>query len=77
MSLSEVLDYYVQKDEAKATSKRQTKSKYSTTIRRMKKKRNIHLKTKKVAEMYESLYYKNETTLRNHLVPRYNREETK
>ena len=81
VSLSEVLEYYVQKDETRATNKKQTPSNYSRIIRKKKRKRKrLHyyqLKSEKIAEMYEDLCNKTEMSLPNHLVPRHQREETK
>ena len=39
VSLSEVLEYYVLKDETRATNKKQTPSNYSRIIRKKKRKR--------------------------------------
>ena len=82
MSLSEVLEFYVQKDETRATNnKKQTPSNYSRIIRKKKKKRKLlyyyQLKSEKIAEMYEALCDNTEMSLPNHLVPKHQREETK
>ena len=82
MSLSEVLEFYVQKDETRATNnKKQTPSNYSRIIRKKKKKRKLlyyyQLKSEKIAEMYEALCDNTEMSLPNHLDPKHQREETK
>ena len=81
MRLSEVLEFYVQKDETRAPNKKQTPLNYLRIIRKNKKKRKLFyyytLKSEKIAEMYKDLYDKTEMSLPKHVDPKHHRDETK
>ena len=79
--MSNTLEYYIQKDETRATKKETTTPEYPRLIRKMKKKRKLfyyyRLKSERMAEIYKEYYKKNETTVPRHLVPKHRPEETK